>query len=187
MMSCLCVTETEKTVMPSSVEIVKNTAAEKAVIQGEGIALPGNIVTQFTTHRDGVSADEAQIINSEASISNVSSVEGDTGVKCSFYRGVCRLHKIMGTKNTVTKKSWVKKKYGYGYSTTKKVIWSCNVLVENPGDTSNASTDVLRQMPVDKGSRQRGSEVFDMKGSEVLEFNQSEDVLKGLARQRLPD
>ena len=180
-------TETKQTVMPSSVEIVENTAAEKAGIQGEGIALPGNIVTQFTTHRDGVSADEAQIVNSEAAISNVNSMEGDTGVKCSFYRGVCRLHKIMGTKNTVTKKSWVKKKYGYGYSTTKKVIWSCNVLVENPGDTSNASTDVLRQMPVDKGSRQRGSEVFDMKGSEVLEFNQSEDVLKGLARQRLPD
>ena len=97
-------TETEKMVMPSSVEIVKTTKAGKANVQGEDIALPGNVNTQFATHRDGDTTEEAQLVTSEATLSNVNIVEGDTGVECSFYRGVCRVHRIKGTKNQSWKK-----------------------------------------------------------------------------------
>ena len=83
-------------------------------------------------------------------------VNGDNGVSCTFYHGVCRIHRVKGTKNTVSRTAWPKKKFGYGYSTTKKVIWSCNDKDGNPGDNNDVSTSDLSQMPVDKREPPRG-------------------------------
>ena len=61
----------------------------------------------------------------------------------------------MGKQNTVSRTAWPKKKFGYGYSTAKNVIWSCNAIDGNPGD-NDVSTSDLSRMPVDKRELPRG-------------------------------
>ena len=39
---------------------------------------------------------------------------------------MCNIHKIVGTKNTRTTKSWKQRKYGsFGYVTSKKIEYTC--------------------------------------------------------------
>ena len=42
-------------------------------------------------------------------------------------RGYCIEHKVKGNRSEIKYKAWRKKKYGYGYVTTKKVMYSCPV------------------------------------------------------------
>ena len=44
---------------------------------------------------------------------------------CEFTRkGMCWKHKIKGTRIETKSKAWKKRKYDYGYVTTKKVFWN---------------------------------------------------------------
>ena len=96
-------------------------------------------------------------------------------VQCTFYRGVCRIHGIKGTKNTISRKVWTKKKFGYGYSTVKKVEWKCDGNNWNLGGTDDADILDLSQSPVGAISRQGGSDIL-VKGSEVSRFSQISDT-----------
>ena len=54
---------------------------------------------------------------------------------CQFNkRGVCREHKVVGVKSTSKKRVWVKKKFGWGWSTITSVKYSC--LVDDRSDYS---------------------------------------------------
>ena len=78
---------------------------------------------------------------------------------------------MKGTKQTISRKVWTKKKFGYGYSTVKKVEWKCDADNWNLGKTKNADNLALNQSPVDAISRQGGSEILH-EGSEVSGFSQ---------------
>ena len=148
--------ETTQTGMPSSARMLEPLTAEKASKPGEGGTLPGKMGTQFNEYKDGKTVNEGQLVSNGTVGNNVNGVNGDNGVSCTFYHGVCRIHRVKGTKNTVSRTAWPKKKFGYGYSTTKKVIWSCNDKDGNPGDNNDVSTSDLSQMPVDKREPPRG-------------------------------
>ena len=79
------------------------------------------------------------------------------------------------TKNTICRTVGTKKKYGYGYSTTRKVEWKCDVENWNLGGTDDVAKLDLSQTPVGANSQQRGSEDLQ-KGSEVSGCNQISDA-----------
>ena len=52
--------------------------------------------------------------------------EGMSNVVCTHNRkGYCVIHKVKGDRTEYNHKVWKKKKYGYGYVTCKKVLYSC--------------------------------------------------------------
>ena len=47
--------------------------------------------------------------------------------ECEFTkRGMCKTHGIKGKRTELKSKVWKKRKYDYGYDTTKKIVFTCN-------------------------------------------------------------
>ena len=66
---------------------------------------------------------------------------------------MCKKHDIKGTRIETKSKVWKKRKYDYGYVTTKKVTYSCSIGI--PTDTPN---DILagRNTVTQKTSQRKG-------------------------------
>ena len=82
-------------------------------------------------------------------------------IQCEFYRGYCSVHKLKGKKIITTNKVWKKKKYGYGYVTSRKTTYSC--MYGNTSGHTAATTvmdsDVGRIKPV--VAQQGGSTLYN--------------------------
>ena len=70
--------------------------------------------------------DDSQIVG-RCMNDDINTNGGDDAVKsCEFKRGFCVSHKLKGDKRTVTSKKWAKKKFGYGWVTSKQVVYTCS-------------------------------------------------------------
>ena len=59
--------------------------------------------------------------------------------ECEFTRrGMCKRHGVKGTRIELKCKVWKKRKYDYGYVTTKKIVYTCNI-----GKQTDIHTDKL--------------------------------------------
>ena len=47
-------------------------------------------------------------------------------VQCEFVRGVCKQHKLKGSRMVTKTKVWRQKKHGYGWVTVSKVTYTCS-------------------------------------------------------------
>ena len=95
---------------------------------------------------------------------------------CLFKRGICTQHKIKGKKTIVSSKKWTKKKFGFGWVTSKKTEFTCPGGVGLPEQPKHNPTDVmLSESPEQRV--ERGSEVlnFVLLGSED---DQTREVVK---------
>ena len=63
-------------------------------------------------------------------------------------RGYCIEHKVKGNRSEVKYKAWRKKKYGYGYVTTKKVMYSCPVGNVSEHTDTAGNLEISVSMPV---------------------------------------
>ena len=53
--------------------------------------------------------------------------DGDENeISCTFNRrGICDIHKLKGDKKTIVSKKWTKRKFDYGWVTSKKTVYTC--------------------------------------------------------------
>ena len=48
--------------------------------------------------------------------------------QCTYdKKGVCNKHGVKGDRSEVKTRTWRKKKFGYGYVTSRKIVYSCNL------------------------------------------------------------
>ena len=47
-------------------------------------------------------------------------------VQCEFVRGVCKQHKLEGSRMVTKTKVWRQKKHGYGWVTVSRVTYTCS-------------------------------------------------------------
>ena len=84
--------------------------------------------------------------------------------ECQFVRGICVEHKIKGEKLKIKHKAWVKKKFGYGWLTTTKVKYSCNLMGNNSSTLGLHTNDDLSQSPgriIPKSNTELGCDNLD--------------------------
>ena len=94
--------------------------------------------------------------------------------ECEFTRrGMCKTHGIKGKRTELKSKVWKKRKYDYGYVTTKKIVFTCNVgkQTDVPSNKLEVEIDASQTTSQSKG-------VFDL-GSDNLQ----RDNLGGITRQ----
>ena len=104
---------------------------------------------------------------------NKSEGGGNIQISCTFKRGVCQKHKLKGERKVVTSKKRAQKKFGFGFVTSKKTIYTC---LAGLGLTRLPATDSAipdgSQSPVQ--ANQVGSETFENSFYKRSEDNQSE-------------
>ena len=105
-----------------------------------------------------------------------------TQFSCTFKRGICQVHKLKGERKVITTKKWARKKFGFGYVTSKKTIYTCLAGLESPQlSTTNSAISDGSQSPVH--ANQVGSENF-----EIFFHKRSEDNQREVAeRAEVPD
>ena len=87
--------------------------------------------------------------------------------ECVFKRGKCSTHNLKGIKNVISTKKWMKKKFGFGWVTSKRTEYTCPGGDSLPEQPKTDPTDVvLSKSPVQ--GVQGGSDIFhfNLLGSE---------------------
>ena len=78
--------------------------------------------------------------------------------ECEFTRrGLCKTHGIKGTRTELKSKVWKKRKYDYGYVTTKKIVFTCNI-----GKQTNAPINKLEVGIEASQTTTQGKENFNL-------------------------
>ena len=71
------------------------------------------------------------------------SPSADTVPICTFKKGLCLEHKIMGEKRVTTSKKWGNTKKGYGWIYSRKVTWVCRARNLGPADSDNSTLESI--------------------------------------------
>ena len=95
---------------------------------------------------------------------------GDAVKSCEFKRGFCVTHKLKGDRRTITSKKWTKKKFGFGWVTSKQTVYSCSSGLGLPQLSENQLLSDGSQSPVQdiKGGPDISNTSFDLR-SEVCQ------------------
>ena len=58
---------------------------------------------------------------------DIVNIDGDENeISCTFdRRGICDIHKLKEDKKTIVAKKWTKRKFDYGWLTSKKTVYTC--------------------------------------------------------------
>ena len=98
---------------------------------------------------------------------------GDAVKSCEFKRGFCVSHKLKGDKRTVTSKKWAKKKFGYGWVTSKQIVYTCSSGLGLPKLPENQRLSDGSQLPVQ--NIEGGSDISNTSFNLRSEVCQSKD------------
>ena len=88
---------------------------------------------------------------------------------CQFRRGYCTKHKIKGTKTVTNTKKWTKKNHGYGWSTIRKVTFTCN------------SRMVTTELPILSVSLTEGQSPGRISAKQQQQGVQFQDMISGMS------
>ena len=134
----------------SSVEIEQLARLEKAEVSSsyqEGAT--GNESNSGNTIMGGEDTIDEQEYN-DTHMNTDDTTDNGTGllqpVQCEFTRGYCTTHKLKGNKMITTTKVWKKKKYGYGFVSSRKTTYSCKY-----GSTTGQSVSTAKESDVGGG------------------------------------
>ena len=115
--------------------------------------------------KDGQMRGQVDNVCNTQDVISMNEVEGGGSVEqpCEFKRGICKTHNIKGNKTVVKSKKWAAKKTGFGWVTSSKVTYTCNLaraMSSNPSTTED-STQLKSSLSPASNSKKQG-ELFKL-------------------------